>query len=159
MIDRKAEVVDRAERRTAFGDELPQAGPAAEDKGGVVTGTGIRDLARVEVENPGESSHKDAALVLQLRTCRRRLPIGLREDAVERRPKCQHGIADDLLGHRHQQCCRNALARHIGDQKKETVASSDEQVVVEVAPNHPRRLDAGVDIDLGTIRKRRKVPR
>ena len=45
VIDRKAEVLDRAERRTAFGDELPQAGAAAEDEGRVVAGTGIGDLA------------------------------------------------------------------------------------------------------------------
>ena len=159
VIDRKAEILDRAEWRTAFGDELPQAGAAAENEGRIVTGTGIGDLARAEVENSGESGHEDAALALQLRARRRRLPVGLREDAVERRPKCQHGVAHDLFGHRHQQCCRNALARHVGDQKEQAAASSDQQVVVEVSPDHSRRLDAGVDIDVATIGKRRKAPR
>src|SRR5277367_637700 len=87
VIDRKAEVLDRAERRTALGEKLPQAAAAPEDEGRVVTGTGIGDLARGEIENAGESGHENAALALQLRTRRRRLPVGLGEDAVERRPK------------------------------------------------------------------------
>src|SRR5205807_1140228 len=102
VIDREEEVFDSTEWRAAFGDELPQAGAAADDEGRVVTGTGIADLARAEVENPGESGYENAALALQPRARRRRLPVGLREDAVERRAKCEHGVADDLLGHRHQ---------------------------------------------------------
>ena len=124
-----------------------------------MTGTGIADLARAEVENPGESGYENAALALQPRARRRRLPVGLREDAVERRAKCEHGVADDLLGHRHQQCRRNALARHVGDQKEEAAAFPDQQVIVEVAPDHSRRFDAGVDVDVVTIGKRGKPPR
>src|SRR3984893_11812915 len=98
VIDRIAEVIDRAERGTALGDELPQAALATEDERRVVPGAGKIDLSRTEVENPGERSHEDAALALQLRTRRRRLPVGLRANEVGRRRKCQHGVANDLLG-------------------------------------------------------------
>src|SRR5262245_39946413 len=74
VIDRVVEVIDRAERRTALGDELSHAG-AAEDKGGIVSGTGVIDLARAEIENPGEGGNENAALVLQLGTRRRSFPV------------------------------------------------------------------------------------
>jgi hypothetical protein len=45
VIDRVVEIIDCAERRTTLRDELPQAGAAAEDKGRIVAGAGIVDLA------------------------------------------------------------------------------------------------------------------
>src|SRR6516164_8519688 len=88
---------------TTFGDQLPQTGTAAENEGRIVTGAGVVDLARAEVQNPGERGHEDATLALQVGACRCELAVRLREDAVERWLECQHRVADDLLGHRHQQ--------------------------------------------------------
>src|SRR6516165_8415363 len=124
-----------------------------------MTGTGEVYLARAEVEDPGEGGHEDAALALQLRTRCCELAVRLREDTVECRLECQHRVAYNLLGHRHQQSCRNALARHIGDQKEQATGSSNQQIVVKVTPDHSCRLDAGVDIDFGAIWKGGEAPR
>src|SRR6516164_10709907 len=78
VIDRIAELIDRAERGTTFGDELPQTGTTAKNERRIVTGTGVVDLAGAEIENSGEGGHEDATFALQLGTRRCELPVRLR---------------------------------------------------------------------------------
>ena len=59
----------------------------------------------------------------------------------------------------HQQRRRRALARNIGDQKEQAALPVDQQVIVKIAADDARRLDARIDVDVGPLGKGGKTAR
>jgi hypothetical protein len=76
-----------------------------------VAGVHVLELARREIEAGGEHGHEHGALVVA-----RELPVHARDGLGDRRRSRSDG-AEKGLGHRHEERCADALARHVAHQQ------------------------------------------
>ena len=112
----------------------------------VVASVDVMQHARIQVQHPVEQGDEHHLLVF----CGQQiveLGYALRGLGNELRCGLEQGARNG-----HEQCCRHALARHIGDDKAQCVRA-DEKVVVKIAPHLARGDDVAMQLQAGILRR------
>ena len=78
------------------------------------------------------------------------LRVRFHEHPIEGLAVPRNRVAQNLLGHRHEEGRRHALARHVGNREEEP-RGIEQQEIIEIAADHPRRFDQRVDLDVAAF--------